>query len=49
MAAKVMQKMLEGCKKLTFAENVVTVRGAVTELAKPQVKEQMSALAAELG
>lgn len=48
MAAKVMQKMLEGCKKLTFAENVVTVRGAVTELAKPQVKEQMSALAAEL-
>mgnify|MGYP001638209187 FL=1 len=48
MAAKVMQKMLEGCKKLTFAENVVTVRGAVTKQAKPQVKEQMSALAAEL-
>lgn len=48
MAAKVMQKMLEGCKKLTFAENVVTVRGAVTKQAKPQIKEQMSALAAEL-
>lgn len=48
MAAKVMQKMLEGCKKLTFAEPVVTVRGAVTKQAKPQIKEQMSALAAEL-
>ena len=48
MAAKVMQKMLEGCKKLTFAENVVTVRSAVTKQAKPQIKEQMSALAAEL-
>ena len=48
MAAKVMQKMLEGCKKLTFAEPIVTVRGAVTKQAKPQIKEQMSALAAEL-
>ncbi len=48
MAAKVMQKMLEGCKKLTFAEPVVTVRSAVTKQAKLQIKEQMSALAAEL-
>ena len=48
MAAKVMQKMLEGCKNLTMAESVVTVRGAVTKQAKPQIKEQMSALAAEL-
>ena len=48
MAAKVMQKMLEGCKNLTMAEPVVTVRGAVTRQAKPQIKEQMSALAAEL-
>ena len=48
MAAKVMQKMLEGCKDLTMAEPVVTVRGAVTKQAKPQIKEQMSALAAEL-
>lgn len=48
MAVKVMQKMLEGCKKLTFAEPVVTVRSAVTKQAKPQIKEQMSALAAEL-
>ena len=48
MAAKVMQKMLEGCKNLTKAEPVVTVRGAVTKQAKPQIKEQMSALAAEL-
>lgn len=48
MAAKVMQKMLEGCKKLTFAEPVVTVCSAVTKQAKPQIKEQMSALAAEL-
>lgn len=48
MVAKVMQKMLEGCKNLTMAEPVVTVRGAVTKQAKPQIKEQMSALAAEL-
>ena len=48
MAAKVMQKMLEGCKNLTMAEPVVTVRGVVTKQAKPQIKEQMSALAAEL-
>lgn len=48
MAAKMMQKMLEGCKNLTMAEPVVTVRGAVTKQAKPQIKEQMSALAAEL-
>ncbi len=48
MAAKGMQKMLEGCKNLTMAEPVVTVRGAVTKQAKPQIKEQMSALAAEL-
>lgn len=48
MAAKVMQKMLEGCKNLTMAEPVVTVRGAVTKQAKPQIKEQMSAMAAEL-
>lgn len=48
MAAKVMQKMLEGCKNLTMAEPVVTVRGTVTKQAKPQIKEQMSALAAEL-
>jgi len=48
MAAKVMQKMLEGCKNLTMAEPVVTVRGAVTKQAKPQIKEQMSALAVEL-
>ena len=47
MAAKVMQKMLEGCKNLTMAEPVVTVRGAVTKQAKPQIKEQMRALAAE--
>ena len=39
MAAKVMQKMLEGCKKLTFAEPVVTVRGAVNEQAKEQIQE----------
>ena len=47
MAAKVMQKMLEGCKNLTMAEPLVTVRGAVTKQAKPQIKEQMRALAAE--
>ena len=39
MAAKVMQKMLEGCKNLTMAEPVVTVRGAVNEQAKEQIQE----------
>ena len=39
MAAKVMQKMLEGCKNLTMAESVVTVRGAVNEQAKEQIQE----------
>ena len=39
MAAKVMQKMLEGCKNLTMAEAVVTVRGAVNEQAKEQIQE----------
>ena len=48
MAAKVMKQMLEGCKKLTTAETVVTVRGAVTELVKAQVQEQVNALATEL-
>ena len=48
MAAKVMKQMLEGCKKLTVAETIVTVRGAVTELVKAQVQEQINALAAKL-
>ncbi len=39
MAAKVMQKMLEGCKNLTMAEPVVTLRGAVNEQAKEQIQE----------
>lgn len=39
MAAKVMQKMLEGCKNLTMAEPVVTVRGAVNDQAKEQIQE----------
>ncbi|MBO4548691.1 MAG: flavin reductase [Abditibacteriota bacterium] len=29
LAAKTMKKMLEGCKKLTFADNTVTVRSAL--------------------
>ena len=32
-------KMLEGCKNLTMAEPVVTVRGAVNEQAKEQIQE----------
>lgn len=43
-AVKVMGKMLEGCKELTFAENNVTVMSAM----KPEQKEKLAALAAEL-
>lgn len=39
MAAKVMKQMLEGCKNLTMAEPVVTVRSAVNEQAKEQIQE----------
>ena len=39
MAAKVMKQMLEGCKNLTIAEPVVTVRSAVNEQAKEQIQE----------
>lgn len=44
MAAKTMNKMLEGCKELTFAENTVTILSAV----KPETKTQIQKLAEEL-
>ena len=44
MAAKIMKKMLENSKNLTFAENTVTVRSALNE----QSRAQIEALAAEL-
>lgn len=44
MAAKVMRKMLEGCKELTFAENTVSILSAV----KPENREQIKKLAEEL-
>ena len=43
-AAKGMRAMLEGCKNLTFAENTVTLSGAVTQ----ENLDQMDALVAEL-
>ncbi|MBR4864397.1 MAG: FprA family A-type flavoprotein [Oscillospiraceae bacterium] len=44
MAAKVMTKMLEGSKNLTFAENTVRILSAVNE----ENKKQIEALAKEL-
>jgi len=44
MAAKVMTRMLEGCKNLTFAENTVTIRSALSDTSRAQI----DALATEL-
>jgi flavorubredoxin len=44
VAGKVIKKMLENSKDLTFADNVVTIRSAVNE----QNVEQIKALASEL-
>ena len=43
-AAKKMRAMLEGCKGLTFVENTVTLRSAMTE----QNREELRALAKDL-
>lgn len=43
-AARVMTKMLEGCKELTFAENAVSILSAV----KPENRAQIEKLAEEL-
>lgn len=43
-AARVMGKMLEGCKELTFAENNVTILSAM----KPEQEKKLEMLAAEL-
>ncbi|MBP0966026.1 MAG: flavin reductase [Oscillospiraceae bacterium] len=37
-AEKVMKKMLEGCKNLTFAENTVHIRSALNEESSQQIK-----------
>ena len=44
MAAKVMQKMLEGCKELAYAENTVRILSALNEDSRAQI----AALAQEL-
>ena len=44
VAAKVMRKMLENSKDLTFAENNVTIRSALNDVSRAQIE----ALAAEL-
>lgn len=44
LAAKTMKQMLAGCKKLTFAENVVHIKSALNE----ESAGQLEALAAEL-
>jgi flavorubredoxin len=43
-AAKVMAKLLEGCKNLTFAENSVKILSALNDASRAQIE----ALAAEL-
>ncbi len=43
-AEKVMRKMLEGCRNLTFAEHVVRIKSALSE----ENREQIEALANEL-
>ncbi|MBQ7624604.1 MAG: flavin reductase [Clostridia bacterium] len=43
-ASKTMKKMLEGCKELTYAENEVSIRSAVSD----ENKAQIEALAQEL-
>ena len=43
-AAKVMRKMLEDCKNITFAENTVTIKSALSD----DNRAQIDALAAEL-
>ena len=44
MAAKTMRKMLDGCKNLTYADTVVTVKSALNA----QSLQQLQALADEL-
>ncbi len=38
LAAKVMKKMFEGCKKLTFADTTVTIRSALNEESSAQLE-----------
>ncbi len=44
LAAKIMKQMLEGCKNLTFAENTVHIRSALSD----ENKKEIEALADEL-
>lgn len=39
LAAKIMKQMLEGCKNLTFAENVVHITSALNDESKGQIEE----------
>ena len=43
-AAKVMTKMLEGCRNLNLLENTVTLRGALNEQSTEQIRELAKAL-----
>ena len=44
MAAKVMKKMLEGCKNINWSENTITIKSAINEESIAQIE----ALAEEL-
>ena len=46
-AAKVMQRMLEGCKNITFAENSVKIRSALSEESRTQLKSLADELCRE--
>lgn len=43
-AAKVMTKMLEGCKNLNVLENTVTIRGALSDQSTAQIRDLAKAL-----
>lgn len=47
MAARVMKKKLEGCKKLEFVEPTVTIKSALNEDSKAQLKKLAEVLTSE--
>ena len=46
-AAKGMRKLLEGCKGLEFAENTVTITGALSDASRAAIKALAQELAAK--
>ena len=44
LAAKVMKQMLEGCKNITFAENTVHIKSALSDESRQQIEDLASEL-----